>query len=107
VEGKVTQRVFVDFQKTDANNGNLVPTFGTRRDLARLGIGLEEGLRLSVYDADADFDDARDDLIAEVRAVWEPIGQRWTLEIVEGTLRHESEVLLSQAEAEAEAFSAE
>lgn len=96
-------RVFVDLQSGDRHTGNLVPTYGTLRDIAQGGLDLRDGATFPFYDPD-ELDGERDDLIGEAIVVWEPTGQRWTFKVVPGTLRRESDVLLSRADAVAEAY---
>jgi hypothetical protein len=49
-------RVQVDLMKPDAQRRVVLTTVGTRRDLERYGIELEEGLLLHLYTDDADED---------------------------------------------------
>ena len=74
--------VWVDFNR---GGGDVVwlDLQGTQHDLERLGLTLEEGVTLNVWDEDADDSGARDDLIAtgvvECGARWD---DGWQLRII-------------------------
>lgn len=96
-------RIYVDLQNVDEHDF-VVPTGGTRDDIADIAIELREGLVLAVYDMDA-VDGVRDDLVGLVKARWDGSASRWTFEVLPETVRRESEVRLDVEAAMAEAFS--
>ena len=49
-------KIFADFQNTDAQGRLRLNCMGTQQDLARQQLDLREGLRLTLYDTDADRD---------------------------------------------------
>lgn len=74
-------RIWVDFMKADDHGRLVLTTRGTLDDLARHGIELREGQRLSVYTDDADDTGARDDLLADGIVHRDEKNERWVLEI--------------------------
>lgn len=95
-------RIYVDFQHVDDEN-NVLPTGSTRDDLTDAGIDLKEDLIIPVYDMDA-VNGARDDLIGLVKTRWNAAAHRWTFEVLEDTVQHESEVRLGLEAAIGEAY---
>lgn len=86
-------RVQVDLMKTDAQRRVVLTTVGTRRDLERYGIELEEGLLLHLYTDDADEDGNRDDIVFDGVVHYDQDESRWVATIDWGALRHESDQL--------------
>lgn len=91
-------RIFIDLQKSDAH-GNVPASVGTHRDMFLLRLQLVEGMRVGIYDYDVD-DHGRDDCwTGEATAVYDHDADRWTFEVDEATLRHESDIILDTADA--------
>ena len=82
------KRVFVDFMKTDGKRRLELSTQGTREDLERLGIQLEEGLHLAAYSDDVGDSGVRNDLLVDGIVHQDELG-RWVLEIDWNAIRHE------------------
>lgn len=83
-------RVYVDLLKRDGANRILLTTEGTRQDLQRTGVTLQEGMVLQVYSDDMGENGQRDDLVAEGIVRRDDTHSRWVLELDEASLRHES-----------------
>jgi hypothetical protein len=92
-------RVYADFQNLADVDRLKLTCVGTRRDLARLGLELEEGLALTLYTDDADDDGRSDDLLVDGVVRFHQGEQCWTAEVDWNSLRHASEQ--KQAEASA------
>jgi hypothetical protein len=60
-----TPEIYGDFHNLDDDNRIRLTTFGTSRDLARLGLQLKDGMAVIVYMDDADDAGTRDDLMAD------------------------------------------
>lgn len=86
------QRIYVDFLKTDGSGRLLLSSLGTREDLERYGITLNEGLLLQLYTDDADDEGNRDDLVIEGIAHFDEANNRWVAIIDRDAIRHKSEL---------------
>jgi hypothetical protein len=85
-------RVYADLQKTDAERRVKLTTIGTREDLQKYGIELEEGLLLHLYADDEDEQGRRDDLIFDGVAHFDIESRTWAATIDWTAIRHESEL---------------
>jgi hypothetical protein len=85
-------RIYVDLMKKDDQWRVQLTTVGTRRDLARLGIELEEGMLLHLYTDDANSVGVEDNLVFDGIARFDATANIWVAEIDWGALRHESEL---------------
>ena len=84
-------RIYADFHNLDDANRLRLTCAGTREDLARQGIELREGLRLTFYMDDADANGEPDDLLADGVTHYDPEVQCWVATVNWPTLRHASE----------------
>lgn len=84
-------RIYADFHNLDDANRLRLTCAGTREDLARQGIELQEGLRLTFYMDDANDSGQPDDLLAEGVTHYDQEGQCWVAAMNWQTLRHDSE----------------
>jgi len=85
-------RIYVDLLKTDGQGRILLATVGTREDLSRQGIELEEGMILPLYADDLNSEGQRDDLVMDGVARFDAKTGEWVAEIERDAIRHESEV---------------
>ena len=83
--------VYADFQNLADVNQLKLTCVGTRRDLARLDLELEEGLALTLYTDDGDDDGQRDDLLVDGVVRFHQGELCWTAEVDWKSLRHASE----------------
>jgi len=88
-------RIFADFNNLDDANRLRLNCVGTREDLARHGIELQEGLRLTFYMDDANDRGEPDDLLAEGVTHYDHANQCWVAAVDWPTLRHASQESLS------------
>ena len=88
----MANRIYADLQKTDKSRRLVLTTDGTRRDLAKQGIELKDGLRLSFYSDDGDAAGNRDDLVYEGIVRFDANANRWVAEIDWDAVKHESEL---------------
>jgi hypothetical protein len=72
---------------------------GTVEDLTRLGIDLEEGKQILLYDEDADRNGVVDDLVAIGKVSYDSEERRWVAEVSWDDVKHVSELPPDQAEA--------
>jgi hypothetical protein len=86
-------RVYADFQNLDDDNRVKLTCVGTREDLARQGIELQEGLVLTLYSDDADDQGRPDELRVEGVVHYQAAEQCWVAEVDWAALRHASEEL--------------
>jgi hypothetical protein len=86
-----TPRVYVDFSKRDGSKRLLLTTVGTREDLQRYKIDLQEGMILSVYSDDAGANGKTDNLLADGVVHYDAENSRWVLDIDWGRISHESD----------------
>src|ERR1700722_11994327 len=84
-------RIYADFQNLDDWNRLRLTCAGTREDLAREKIQLQEGLLLTFYTDDADAEGQPDDLLAEGVFHHNTEEQCWVAEIDWNALRHASD----------------
>ncbi len=84
-------RVYADFQNLDNENRVRLTCQGTREDLARQGIELQEGLVLTLYTDDADDEGRPDELRAEGLVQYAQDEQCWVAAVDWSALRHASE----------------
>lgn len=78
--------------KTDDLRRVVLTTLGTHQDLAKYGITLQEGMSLDVYSDDADDKGQPDNLVASGAVRYDQARSRWTLEIDDKGVRHESDI---------------
>lgn len=57
--------IYADFMKASYSGGLKLVCHGTFRDLAKHGLELSEGMKLTFYNEDEDADGNRDDLVVE------------------------------------------
>jgi len=86
-----TSRIYADFHNLDDSNRLRLTCVGTSEDLARQGIELQEGLRLTFYMDDANDSGKPDDLLAEGVTHYDPAEQCWVAAVDWPTLRHASD----------------
>ncbi len=86
-----TPRVYADFQNLDDENRLRLTCAGTRRDLEREGIELQEGLGLTLYSDDANDDGQPDELLAEGVVQFNKVEKCWVAAIDWNAIRHASE----------------
>jgi hypothetical protein len=86
-------KVYADFQNLDDSNRLRLTCAGTRQDLQRHGIQLQEGCVLTFYMDDADEEGRPDELLAEGTVHYNPQEQCWVAEIDWTALRHGSDDL--------------
>jgi hypothetical protein len=84
-------RIYVDLQATPRGGTASLDTVGSRRDIERLGITLQEGLPLRLWCDDADDDGRPDPILVEGVAHWWKERSVWTAVIDDATLRHASD----------------
>ena len=73
--------IYADFMKID-NEGRLVLTcVGTHRDLEKHNIVLKDGLKLLVYNDDADDNGNQDDLVVEGMIEFDKAKETWAARI--------------------------
>ena len=70
-------RIYADFHNLDDSNRLRLTCVGTREDLARHGIELQEGLRLTFYMDDANESGEPDDLLVEAVTRYDQEKQCW------------------------------
>lgn len=81
-------RLYADLHNLDDENRVRLTCEGTRRDLERLGLALEEGLRLTLYTDDEDDHGGRDELLVDAFAAYDG---GWVAVTDWTTLRHASD----------------
>lgn len=79
--------VSVDFMKTDPSGRILLTTVGTRRDLVRNGIVLEEGLLLHLCTDDVDEEGNPGVMLVDGVAHFDSQNDRWVASIDRSTIR--------------------
>lgn len=89
---KTSSRVWVDLMKTDDARRVILTGLGTRRDFERLGIDLQEGVKLQMYTDDADAEGRPDPILVDGVARFDQDNNRWVAEIDWDHLVHRSEV---------------
>lgn len=85
-------RIYADFQKTDDHGRLVLSTRGTRHDLERAGIELQEGLMLTFYMDDADDEGNPDPIVAEGTVRFDDSIRQWVAEIDWDAVRNESQL---------------
>jgi hypothetical protein len=83
--------IYGDYHNLDEENRIRLTTVGTRRDLAKHGIELKEGLRVTVYMDDADDAGNRDDLMADAVVRYNEKEACWVAEIDWSKVQNRSE----------------
>lgn len=86
-----SQRIWVDFMKTDDDRRLRLTARGTLEDLDRLGVQLQEGVILQVYGDDLNDAGDRDDLLAEGIVERNVADGTWVLAIDWTAVRHRSQ----------------
>ena len=86
----VTQRIYADFNCLDDDNRLRLDRAGTLADLARHGVELGEGMRLTFYMDDADDSGVRDDLLADGVVTRGHESGAWVAVVDWDTVRHAS-----------------
>jgi hypothetical protein len=84
-------RIYADFHNLDEANRLRLTCVGTLEELARQGIELKEGLRLTFYMDDANDSNEPDDLVADGITHFDQEAQCWVAAVDWQTLRHNSE----------------
>jgi hypothetical protein len=92
-------RVYADFQNLDDDNRVKLTCVGTREDLARQGIELQEGLVLTLYSDDADDQGRPDELRVEGVVHYQADEQCWVAAVDWTAVRHASEELAQDVKA--------
>jgi hypothetical protein len=83
-----TPKVYADFQNLDDSNRLRLTCAGTRRDLDRQNVTLQDGMVLTFYTDDADDQGRPDELLAEGVVHYDAEAQCWVAEVDWGALRH-------------------
>ena len=83
-------RVYADFQNLDDANRLRLTCAGTRRDLDRQGIRLQQGMALTLYADDANDAGQPDPLATEGIVQYNEAEQCWVAEIDWQAIRHAS-----------------
>jgi hypothetical protein len=86
-----TERIWIDFMKTDANRRIILAAQGTLADLERAGITLRNGQLLKAYSDDLDDKGQRDDLLVDGIVRFDEEHKRWVLQIDWDAIRHSSD----------------
>jgi hypothetical protein len=86
-----TPKVYADFQNLDDFNRLRLTCAGTQEDLARQGVHLAEGLRLTLYMDDADDQGWADELRADGIVHYNEAERCWVAAIDWSAIRHASE----------------
>jgi uncharacterized protein (UPF0210 family) len=73
--------IYADFMKSDDQNRLVLTCFGTKRDLEKYGITLEDGLTLVFYNEDEDDYGNRDDLVVRGIVEFDNKAHRWAARI--------------------------
>jgi hypothetical protein len=94
----ISPPVSVDFMRTDWERRVRLDLPGTCRALQRWGIELVDGLRLVLYDEDADADGRIDDLVAVGTVRYDRDEDRWVAEIDWEKLIHVSDLPPDEAQ---------
>ena len=84
-------RVYHDFQNLDDQNRLRLTCAGTRQDLERQDIELQEGMVLTLYDYDANDEGEPDNLLAEGVVHFNKAENCWVAAIDWHAIRHASE----------------
>jgi hypothetical protein len=84
-------RIYADFHNLDDSNRLRLTCAGTKADLERLGIELQEGLVLTFYMDDADDQGRPDELRVEGVVHFDEDRQSWIADVDWSRARHESE----------------
>jgi hypothetical protein len=84
-------RVYADFQNLDDENRLRLTCAGTRSDLERLDIELQEGMALTLYTDDANDEGQPDELLAEGVVHYDAAEKCWVAAIDWQKVRHASE----------------
>jgi hypothetical protein len=85
-------RIYGDFHKLDDENRICLTTVGTKQDLERLGIQLQEGMALTFYMDDADDQGNSDDIMVDGRAHFSESDNRWVGTVDWANVYHASEI---------------
>jgi hypothetical protein len=91
-------RVWVDFMKVDDSRRLILTALGTRADLNRYGIELQDGMPLAVFSDDLNAEGHPDDLVGEGTVRYDPERDRWVLELDWGAIRHASDGPLDEGD---------
>lgn len=80
--------IYADFMKTDDEGRIILACYGTKQDLEKYGIELEEGLELTFYSDDVDDSGKRDDLIARGVVTYNNSIKQWVAVIDWNLITH-------------------
>ena len=83
--------IYADYHDVDDENRVFLTKVGTRRDLAKHGIDLREGLQVTIYMDDADDDGNSDDLMADAVVRYNEQKKCWVAEIDWSKVQNRSE----------------
>jgi len=87
--------VYADLNKYDHQSRVILTTIGTRRDLEKHNIVLEDGLALTFYMDDADDQGNEDNIIFDGVVRYDEENARWVAAIDWENFRHESDLRAS------------
>jgi hypothetical protein len=85
-------RIYVDLMKVDAERRIKLTTVGTREDLAKYGIELQEGLLLHLYTDWEDESGRQDNLIVDGVAHYDKASETWAATVDWDAIRHQSDL---------------
>ena len=83
--------IYADYHDVDDDNCVRLTKVGTRRDLAKHGIELQDGLKITVYMDDADDAGNRDDLMADAVVRYNSRDKCWVAAIDWDEVKNRSE----------------
>ena len=86
-----TPEIYADYHDVDDENRVFLTKVGTRQDLAKHGIELKEGLRVTIYMDDADDDGNSDDLMADAIVRYNEKKKCWVAQIDWSKVQNRSE----------------
>jgi hypothetical protein len=89
--------IYADVNKYD-ELGRIILTEGTWSNLEKHGIRIEQGLRLTFYQHDADDDGRRNDLIFDGTTQFDTKEQRWVAAIDWDNFKHASDFTAKELE---------
>jgi hypothetical protein len=87
----MSERIYADPHKTDGQGRLLLTTLGTKADLDRYGVALEEGMHLDFYTDDANDSGNRDDLLFSGVVFYNAELKAWVASIDWGRLQDASD----------------
>jgi hypothetical protein len=91
LESWPTDRVSIDLLKRTASGAIKLTTIGSREDIRRLGIRLENGLSIRLWSDDVDDDGNPDPFLLEGVVRWDDVAECWVADVDSQSLRHRSD----------------